>query len=158
MKLRNKKTGKIKDVESLGHDRSLKDKYGPQITLSWNTEYENLGECKTYNSLAELNEEWEDYEEPKTFWYIRCSGEVYEDESDACTEHGEKHKQIGNYFETKEEAEKAVEKLKAWKRLKDNGFEFESWFGGSKDISFWIDTEIDENIAKDLDLLFGGEE
>lgn len=63
MKLRNKKTGEIKDVESLGHERSLKDKYGPQITLSWNTEYENLSECRTYNSLAELNEEWEDMPE-----------------------------------------------------------------------------------------------
>lgn len=70
MKLKNKKTGEIKDVESLGHEKSLRDKYGPQITLSWNTEYENLGECRTYNSLAELNEEWEDYEEPKDFWYI----------------------------------------------------------------------------------------
>lgn len=43
-------------------------------------------------------------------------------------------------------------------RLKDKGFGFESWFGGTRDISFWIDVEIDEDIAKDLDLLFGGEE
>lgn len=31
-------------------------------------------------------------------------------------------KEIGNCFDTIEEAEKAVEKLKAWKRLKDKGF------------------------------------
>lgn len=68
MKLRNKRTGEIKDVESLGHEKSLRDKYGPQITLSWNTEYENLGECRTYNSLAELNEEWEDA--PEDFYIV----------------------------------------------------------------------------------------
>jgi hypothetical protein len=61
MKLRNKKTGKIVDVESLGHDDSLKEKFGYQVTLSWKTEYENLSQCKDYTSLAELNEEWEDY-------------------------------------------------------------------------------------------------
>ena len=59
MKLRNKKTGKIVDVESLGHAESLK-KNGYQVTLSWATEYENLAQCKDYNSLAELNEDWED--------------------------------------------------------------------------------------------------
>lgn len=37
MKLRNKKTGEIKDVE-----------------------LDNLDECRTYKTLAELNEEWED--------------------------------------------------------------------------------------------------
>ncbi len=61
MKLRNKKTGEIVDVESLGHAESLKEKNGYQVTLSWATEYENLSQCKDYHSLAELNEEWEDY-------------------------------------------------------------------------------------------------
>ena len=68
-------------------------------------------------------------------------------------------KSIGNYFETREEAEKAVEKLKAWKRLKDKGFRFDCWYGGSKDIAFSIPQEIiDKPTAKDLDLFFGGEE
>lgn len=67
MRLRNKGTGEIVDVESLGHAESLKEKNGYQVTLSWATEYENLSQCKDYHSLAELNEEWEDYkpEEPK---------------------------------------------------------------------------------------------
>lgn len=34
-------------------------------------------------------------------------------------------KSIGNYFETKEEAEKAVERLRAWKKLKDGGVKFD---------------------------------
>lgn len=57
MKLKNKKTGEIVDVESLGHADSLKGKFGYQVTLSWKID-EYLDTCKTYNSLAELNAEW----------------------------------------------------------------------------------------------------
>lgn len=126
MRLRNKKTGEIKDVESLGHEKSLRDKYGPQITLSWNTEYENLGECKTYNSLAELNEEWEDYQEPETFWYISSTGTPIKSEV-SIYDPLEIHlmKQIGNYFESEEDADKAVEKLVALKRLENHNLRVE---------------------------------
>lgn len=62
MKLRNKKTGEIADVESLGHANSMKKENGYQVTLSWAIAgFENLSQCKDYRSLAELNEEWEDY-------------------------------------------------------------------------------------------------
>ena len=99
MKLRNKKTGEIKDVESLGHEKSLRDKYGPQVTLSWDTGYENLGECRTYNSLAELNEEWEDYEEPKEHWCITMYGGItrIKDNEEPIDDLIE----IGNYFNSK---------------------------------------------------------
>jgi hypothetical protein len=79
----------------------------------------------------------------------------------------DRFKEIGNYFETKEEAEKAVEKLKAWKRLKDKQFKFYGWNKGSllKSLPNTImfacdDTKIWswEDIRDDLDLLFGGEE
>lgn len=132
MKLRNKKTGEI----NLG-DLHLDD----------------------FNSLAELNAEWEDYEEPKEYWYLTGIGEI------GCIEDNDvkfdkDRKEIGNYFETREEAEKAVERLRAWKRLKDKGFRF-------------IDGYLDNNgdfIMKaklghvglidqpDVHLLFGGEE
>ena len=145
MKLRNKKTGEIKECAVI------------PIVDGFVYEYDVFEKGK---SLAELNEEWEDYEEPKTFWYIRCSGEVYEDESDASTEHGEKHREIGNYFETKEEAEKAAEKLKAWKRLKDKGFRLERWcFSNPMDeAKIIIKGNCVPNIVEELDLLFGGEE
>ena len=140
MKLRNKNTGQ---VENFCIDKD-------QIC--------SCDRAFVYDSLTQLQEAgWEDYEEP-TIWYINDRGYGIFNEGHFTSEGEEAVKSIGNYFETKEEAEKAVEKLKAWKRLKDKGFEFESWFGGSKDISFWLDTEIDEDIAKDLDLLFGGEE
>lgn len=61
MRLRNKKTGEIKDVESIGHVESLRRDFGYQVTLSWNV-MDHLDTCKTYKTLAELNEEWEDVE------------------------------------------------------------------------------------------------
>lgn len=73
--------------------------------------------------------------------------------------------EIGNYFETKEEAEKAVEKLKAWKRLKESGLVITKWShtpdmelttGSFIKIEGFIPAVM-ENL-KDLDLLFGGEE
>lgn len=166
MKLKNKKTGEIKDVESLGHEKSLRDKYGPQITLSWNTEYENLGECRTYNSLAELNEEWEDApEEPKEYWYISAYGNLAK--TDVMTDLHRGAEEIGNLFDTKEEAEKAVEKLKALTKLCKKGFEFNSveMFGSGlirieASIPINEKTTLQErsNIIDSLYLLFGGEE
>ena len=121
-----------------------------------------------YNSLTEFNEEWEDApEESKEYWFINSGREsVSYNEEDEEPEDTEACKEIGNYFETKEEAEKAVEKLKAWKRLKDKGFEFDGWtiddglkisirtnFEGGN-----IYSESEKEIRSDLDLLFGGEE
>ncbi|MCR5700206.1 MAG: hypothetical protein K6G49_02120 [Candidatus Saccharibacteria bacterium] len=145
MKLRNKKTGEIgKILKQLSEDN--------QIDI--------ITDDKLYvvNSLAELNEEWEDYEEPKPkkYWYIGDRGEIF---LETAKEPGhiwhQARKEIGNYFETKEEAEKAVEKLKAWKRLKDKGFRFT---GISRDLdTIYFDVDI-ENLAdpviKDLDICF----
>jgi len=126
--------------------------------------------CKNVAEMYEAG--WEEYkgpileEEPK-HWFISEFGFVY------CVEAVRMDKKrvneiqaTGNYFATKEEAEKAVEKLKAWKRLKDTGAMFKEWFWdkhygtciilGTKDTSS-IDDE-DEQNRKDLDLLFGGEE
>lgn len=145
MKIRDKKTGAIYKIED--------------IDLGNNADGIWLGMTK-YNSLAELNAEWEDVpEEPKTFWYMTAWGDVKEYSQD---QFAIKQKQeIGNYFETKEEAEKVVEKLKAWKRLTDKGFRFCGYTAlGLAEIHFMVDWEdIDvEQHTKDLDLLFGGEE
>jgi hypothetical protein len=150
MKLRNKKTGEI------GY---LLVGKGSNYYIVTNDEWED---CGKYDSLSELNEDWEDAsEEPKdnNYWYIddlgriQFSSEVL-DEIEGHPNNWMSRKIFGNYFSSREEAEKAVEKLKAWKRLKDKGFCFESWFGGSKIISFRIGELIDEDIAKDLNLLF----
>ena len=81
-------------------------------------------ETAIYTSLGKLNEDWEDYDETETY-FINAVGSV---DINALADKRAKEnfykqlKVIGNYFETKEEAEKAVEKLRAWKRLKDKGF------------------------------------
>lgn len=160
MKLRNKKTGEIKEVEK-GH-----------FLICYKDDYE-----ATYvTSLAELCEEWEDYKEPDTYYYVSDCGNIEVSTND----HGynmpeeiwrkamERRKEAGNYFETEEEAEKAVEKLKALKRLKDKGFVFKHHEVGSvctQITEVWIRADfsngmafLNDTIKADLDLLFGGKE
>ena len=144
MKLRNKKTGKIKEVEP--------------ITIGG------------FRSLTELNEEWEDYEGPKDFWFIGEDSYAHSETTTVTQDFANRLKEIGNYFETKEEAEKAVEKLKAWKRLRNKGFRFTFTPGvgalDSEPGKFQIEVTADmpakwfccDTVQKDLDLLFGGED
>lgn len=70
-----------------------------------------------------------------------------------------KKTEIGIYFETEEEAEKAVEKLKAWKRLKDKGFKWRYYsLGDGNKFRVYFSIKDGADIGTDLDLLFGGEE
>ena len=159
MKLQNKKTGEILDF-----NRITDVEFGHKILLQA-TEYHDKP-IYIYNSLAELNAEWEDYEAPKEYWFINPEGEVISFiEADDSPEGLKASKQIGNYFGTKEEAEKSLEKLKAWKRLKDNGFKIKGWkfTPDMKQIQgnyVKIEAEIPQILIneKDIDLLFGGEE
>ena len=142
MKLRNKKTGEIKAVNK-------------GVALIHYSDGTTVG----YNSLAELNEEWEDYEEPREYWFIGCDGSVEQDCQDSTESHIHKHKLVGNYFDTREEAEKGVKKLKAWKRLRKNGFRFSGWNGTQIGSNISYISEIYyEGCSDDMDLLFGGEE
>jgi len=168
MKLRNKKTDEVKEVIVGGYPVSGKTKIWEISEMDCNEEsgYKSLG---TYNSLAELNAEWEDApEEPKDFWYIRCNGAVKQNgESSLEKHHIDEHKEIGNYFLSQEEAEKAVEKLKAWKRLEEKGFRFDGHDdrdrGQLGDIVIYAEMPTfgydDDSTRDDIDLLFsGGEE
>ena len=162
MKLKNKKTGEIKEV-TFQH-RGANEPY--QVAIS-DERQDELGQSQGwgYKTLAELNEEWEDYEESKEHWYITIDGDVRVEPEN---QYGEPNSMrlIGNYFETREEAEKAVEKLKAWQRLKDKGFRFEgsALDTNSSIISAFIripsNYEIEDVLKyeKDFQLLFGGEE
>ena len=140
MELRNKKTGEIVPASNIAVGTGKDGKW--------------------YDSLAELNKEWEDYEEDELFYVISAEHKsgyecvLKEEYPEIC----KVAKELGIGFETEKEAMKAVEKLKAWKRLKDSGFKpvvckqdqylyFEACWGdnyGGK--------------MSDLDLLFGGEE
>ena len=140
MKLRNKKTGEIVEF------RYLQSDYVAPLVL---TTYENdKPEMYSYTSLAELNEEWEDApEEPK---------ENGLDNIVALIEAYSSH-------DSERYPKEIVEKLKAWKRLKDKGFRFQFWHSSyaGDNISFfidWINADSKKEIEEDLDLLFGGEE
>ena len=142
MKLRNKKTGEV-------------------------VEWFNNTDGVFPNSLAELNEEWEDYQEQKGNWTIDPMNENYIDDGRyTAPDELERYEELGLKFNTEEEAEKAVEKLKAWKRLKDKGFRFEYYDYSDRDLHNHIqikaitNREVEDSILykEDLDLLFGGEE
>lgn len=134
MKLRNKKTGKIVELET----------------------YCILG--KSYERLTDINKNWEDYEDQKDiyYWYIDDLGRIQlsSKELDEISDRPNNwliRKAIGNYFETEEEAEFAVRKVKAWKRLKDKGFRF---LGNNIFFIDGINSDSKKEIEKDLDLLF----
>ena len=154
MKLRNKKTGEIWTLTNRNEGTSA---------VLW---VSNGSQTHVIESIEELANNFEDYEEPKAYYIGRC-GTIEEFDPTKDVALTEMLKEIGNYFETKEEAEKAVEKLKAWKRLREKSFKFYGWNKGSllkgtpNNITFACDdTRIWawEDIQDDLDILFGGEE
>lgn len=143
MKLKNKKTGEV-------------------------VEWFNNTDGVFPNSLAELNEEWEDYEEQKGNWTIDPMNENYIDDGRyTAPDELERYEELGLKFNTEKEAEKAVEKLKALTKLCKKGFEFNSveMFGSGlirieASIPINEKTTLQErsNITDSLYLLFGGEE
>ena len=151
MKLKNKKTGQ------LGNFIINKDHF----------ECVDLDYVPEYRNLAELNEEWEDYEdeEPEEYWMIDTSClPMIRQVKDGVGK--DVDQEIGNYFETKEEAEQAVEKLKAWKQLKDKGvkiIDYDCYGGTSTKGEFLGEVKVTIDVPQDVDkylfkLLFGGEE
>lgn len=161
MKLRNKKTGVIVDLVQ-GY---IKDSYYGQKIEIKPVAISNK-EGYIYDSLAELNSEWEDYEEPEEYWFIDYNGGIIPFSRMKETATDRMMKQIGNYFDSREEAEKAVEKLKAWKRLKDKGFRFEYYDYSDRDLHNHIqikaitNREVEDSMLckEDLDLLFSQED
>ena len=129
MRLRNKKTGEIKEFALFDGN-----------------------ELQGGVTLEILTKEWEDApEEPKG---IQCI--YYVNHFDTVKLDG-----VIVGFGSKEEAELAVRKLKAWTRLEDKGFRFTAWkngifldgtIAGQVRYEFPIDNK--DDIEKDLDLLF----
>lgn len=170
MKLRNKKTGEI--IEAKFYESSN------GVCIYYEERGGQIGTRDSYSSLAEFNKQWEDApEEPKMYWYMSNNGALIRSQVDEDTSWDINRKQIGNYFESEEEAEKAKEKIKAFKRLKDKGFEFDGWrtwedvtglacFDKGVAHSYYAGftfrsedrLEKDKQTRDDLDLLFGDEE
>lgn len=156
MKLRNKKTGEIGDIAQTSNNAIIV--YYPIVDgVAINPQHRAI-----YESLAELNREWEDYEEPKAYYYYIDYADSVMMTTDCEFRIDERREELGNYFKTKVEAEQAVERLKAWKRLKDKGFRFTGVEDVERTIRFEIPFRVGYDSCEaeaDLDLLFsGGEE
>ena len=104
------------------------------------------------------------------YYYIdsACEGDIDRAkifDCEHCKRIDEFNKSIGNYFETEKEAELAVRKLKAWKRLKDYNVVFNLDFVKNKiDFTYSIDNLLldvldrEEQIFNNMKIIFGGEE
>lgn len=158
MKLRNKETG---EIGKLHCDMNVSPaKYG----VFEDTDIR--GHYWEYDSLSELNKDWEDYEEPKEHWAIDQFGEPI-NVTGLSRLQLEKLRRYGNDFPSENATIEAIEKLKAWTRLKDKGFRFtfvSAALPTTPPLAGWIDYEIepskgciDKETIEDLDLLFGGE-
>lgn len=102
MKLRNKTTGEIGT---------------PRVDYQeFYVDTEN-GHTYNYKSLQRMYEEWEDVPEgeSKECWVVNPYGDVVEINTE--TGHFRCYGRPAFSFETREEADRAVEKLKAWNRL-----------------------------------------
>ena len=80
------------------------------------------------------------------YYCVTSDGSVVKDDwSNWCLDDG--RFEIGNCFQTEEEAEKAVERLKAWERLKDAGLKFKDWNKSNYDRTFCINAEVEHDVA-----------
>lgn len=98
--------------------------------------------------------------EPKKYWYIDYGGRI-KAMNDADDEEDVARKEIGNYFSSREEAEKAVEKLQSWKKLKDTITRIDrASFDdvGTATLFIRYKGKDHKKVQKLLNLLFGGEE
>lgn len=165
MKLRNKQTGEIKEWD-----------FGNWYQTILNPGNKEKYECNLndfINRAVKFREEWEDYEKPKEHWCITMYGGITRIKDDE--EPIDDLIEIGNYFNSKEDAYDAWDKLKAWKRLRDKGFEIEGWNNNIGDDYYktgqivlnlnnvrnreWNEYDQIMEIKNDLDLLFSrGEE
>lgn len=166
MKLRNKKTGEI--IENVKIIKLVEMTTDKIIGINGIfVDKDGFTEGKVYDSLEDFNKNWEEYEESDDFYYIDRDGGIVKTQKSIVSRNSKMYnyeiaKSIGNFFTTKEEAEKAVERLKALKRLKDKGFRFKSWHGNTGEYSavvVYADVDnLEEGTREDLDLLCGGEE
>ena len=134
MKLRNKQTGEIATLTLSSN--------GEELLLMKNNE------MVTRNVKLSDLEEWEDYEEPKGTalrWIILTLENFIENEPD-------------DKWIDLEDCKQMLEKLKAWKRLKDKGFKFGRWQFLDGRPGVWVRGNYVPDIADELDAIFGGEE
>lgn len=134
MRLKNKETGEIKEFALFDGN-----------------------ELQGGATLESLMKEWEDAPEEEYYWVFTGSGGL------ACRKKGdfwdeEKYRDFGNCFKSEDEASAFIEKLRAFKRLRDHGLRFEKYQTRVDHycVNFTLDEHYPTSLA-DLELVFGGD-
>ena len=166
MRLRNRKTGEIVENAYIRetHDFYRHNKRTIAVFVrDGNHPPERVS--TGYETLAELNAEWCDVLEMQGYWYINEFGSPIEMTYTRENMFDKARKNFGNYFESEEEAKRVVEKLKAFRRLRDKGFRFTGYSEKDREYIHQIEIYAEANpdgkavdLAEDSDikLLFGG--
>lgn len=137
-KLRNKITGEIN--EFMVHKRIEDSEDGNPV----------------YAPFDGHIDEWEDYEEQKGNWTIDPMNENYIDDGRyTAPDELERYEELGLKFNTKEKAEKAVEKLKALTEAKEDGLKIKGYYYNHEDLVILADIGKCNKLT--LDTLFGKE-
>lgn len=105
------------------HDGTIS---GTTILMNWTNNQGRTQTCE-YHSLKELERDWEDYKKDNRYWYITSKLDIEHDYanpmySEVAQEIVADHKRVGNFFKTREDAERAKEKLQALRALRKQGF------------------------------------
>lgn len=106
-----------------------------------------------YEAIGDFIKYWEDGSaDDSSYWYVYADTAV----EGRCGDILERRfKAVGNYFETEDETMRAVEKLKAWWRLKDLG---QFRWSSVDEVKAACDYRPYVGIEIDFKTLFGGEE
>lgn len=157
----------LKPNGNLYWDASYQERITEEHSKHWSSEV-IVYISRTLEKFPNILKDWFEEIKNEKYWcvdYIECGVDKLEYcPSDPSQD--EFNKKIGNYFKTEDEAWEAVEKLKAWKRLKDKGFEldyideYENLCGNGFEIPvrFIMPAESynDKTVLEDLRLVFGG--
>lgn len=116
-----------------------------------------------YDSIFDIWEHWEVVDIKSCHYFCSNSGKIHEEQDDNPSVNYEDRKLIGNNFKTKADCEHAVEKLKAFKRLRQKGLVFCGWSIAKGKIDFIIDEHqvaqdgiVFDDVIRDMELLFSG--
>lgn len=115
--------------------------------------------------ISDMDYRPESEEEPKEYWTIDWTSLGVAETGYSGDAVDDFNKSIGNYFETKAEAELTLRKLKAWRWLKDTGCEPITWKwkqdypNDACYVEVVLKCKFDAGVNdRELDLLFRGEE